>query len=117
MFGRLGHLMYRRRWWVLGTWVIILAAAFSQARQVGSVLGPGDFVLANSDSYKASQILQNTFHQNDKQVLLVVVHSPAGTFRDTSFKRAIDGLEARLRAYGPLRVRYLDNPSLPNNPH
>jgi putative drug exporter of the RND superfamily len=107
--------MYRRRWLVIGAWVVILIVAFSQARQVGSVLGPGDFTLPGSDSWKASQILQNTFHQADNQISLVVLDSPESTIHDLSLTRAVDGLAARIRAYRPLRVRYLDNPVVSHN--
>src|ERR1700730_13922676 len=102
MFGRLGLFMYRRRWFVIAAWVVILVAAFSQARHVGSVLGPGDFTLQGSDSWKASQILQNTFHQNDRQILLVVLNNPRTTIRDNTFQRAVNRLAGHIRAYRPL---------------
>jgi hypothetical protein len=45
--------MYRRRRAVLGIWLVILIAAAALASQVGSVLGPAEFVAAGSDSAKA----------------------------------------------------------------
>ncbi len=53
MFGRLARVMYRRRRAVLGIWLVILIAAAALASQVGSVLGPAEFVAAGSDSAKA----------------------------------------------------------------
>jgi RND superfamily putative drug exporter len=115
MFGQLGRFMYRRRWFVIGIWLIILIAAFTQARQVGSVLGPGDFTLKGSDSWNAAQILKTAFHQDDQQVSLVVLNNSKRTIADASFRAAITRVAERVRSYRPLRVRYLDNPVVTRN--
>ncbi len=115
MFARFAHLMYRRRWPVLGIWVIVLLTAGAVASQVGSVLGPGDFVDTGSNSYKAAALLDSKFHQNDQKVTLIVMHDPNATIADPSFKTAVSATAARVRADVPLRVTYLDNPLVTGN--
>ena len=115
MLRSLAHVMYRRRWFVLGVWVLILIAAGALASQVGSVLGPGDFVNKGSDSYQAAALLDTKFHQNDQKVTLVVLHNPGATLADPSFQSAVNAAVARIRADTTLRVSYLDNPIVSGN--
>jgi RND superfamily putative drug exporter len=115
MFGRIAHFIYRRRWPVLGVWFVILVIAGVMASQVGSVLGPGDFVDKGSDSYKASLLLDTKFHQNDQKVSLVVMHDPASTSSSPAFRAAVAGVVTRIRADSALKVSYLDNPLASNN--
>ena len=65
VFGRLALLMYRHRWYVLGTWLVILVISATQAAQVGRVLGPGEYGVTGSDSQTAASILDRKFQQND----------------------------------------------------
>jgi RND superfamily putative drug exporter len=115
MFGSLAHLMYRRKWIVLGIWLVLLAVCGAVSSQVLSVLGPGDFVNNGSDSYKAANLLDSKFHQNDQKVSLVILHNPTATIADASFKNAVNATAARIRAYTPLHVSYLDNPLVSGN--
>src|SRR5947209_10061435 len=55
MFGTIARLMYRRRWYVVGIWVVAFIVAGIGAANVSSVLGPGDFTQKGSDSAKAAQ--------------------------------------------------------------
>jgi putative drug exporter of the RND superfamily len=115
MLRTFAHFVYRRRWPVLGVWLIVLIAAGVLAAQVGSILGPGDFVNKGSDSYRAAALLDTKFHQNDQKVSLVVLHNPASTIADPSFRSAVNATAARIRADTALRVSYLDNPVLSGN--
>jgi RND superfamily putative drug exporter len=115
MLRTFARLMYRRRWPVLGVWLIVLIAAGALASQVGSVLGPGDFVNKGSDSYRAAALLDTKFHQNDQKVSLVVLHSPGATLSDPAFRSAVNATAARIRSDTALRVSYLDNPVMSGN--
>lgn len=115
MFGRLGHMMYRRRWYVLAVWLVMLVGAFTQARQVGSVLGPGDFTLKGSDSDIAARILNQKFHQNDQRASLVLIRNNALTVHDPAFARTVANIVSRIRADRSLRIVYLDNPLASRN--
>jgi RND superfamily putative drug exporter len=115
MFGRLAHLTYRQRRTVLGVWLLLLVVAATLAAQVGSVLGPGAFVAAGSDSAKAAALLERSFHQNNQQVTMVVIHDPRGGIHDAAFRDAVAATAARIRADAGLRVAYLDNPLVSGN--
>src|SRR6185437_2178270 len=93
VFGRLAHLMYRRRRAVVGAWLAILIVAGALASQVGSVLGPASLVTSGSDSAKAAALLDTSLHQNDQKVTLVVIHDPRAG----------------------MHVAYLDNPLVSGN--
>lgn len=115
MFQSLAHLIYRRRWYVAGLWIILLVVAIGLASQVGSVLGPGNFVEKGTDSARAADILDRQFRQNDLKVTIVVVHSAAAGIHDPAFSSAVRGMVTRIGADSPLRVGYLDNPLLTGN--
>src|SRR5947209_17417257 len=110
MFGRLAHLVYRRRWTVVAIWIVILIAAVAGASQVGSVLGPGDFTQKGTDSAKAAALLDAKFHQNDSRVTLVVARSPLLTIHDPKFRAAIGFMAQRIAADKGLQTRFTDNP-------
>src|SRR5689334_8925135 len=88
VFDTLAHLMYRRRWYVLSTWLVILLVAGALAGRVGSVLDAGDFTATGSDSARATQVLDLQFHQNDQKVVLVVFHHAQATVQDATFRAA-----------------------------
>jgi uncharacterized membrane protein YdfJ with MMPL/SSD domain len=115
VFGRLGHFMYQRRWYVVDTWIFILVIAGGLASQVGSVLGPGNFVLKGSDSAKAADLLDQKFQQNDQKTLLVLLHEPIATINSASFDSTVAAVQRRIRADTKLQVQYMDNPVLSHN--
>jgi uncharacterized membrane protein YdfJ with MMPL/SSD domain len=115
MFGKLAHLMYRRRRTVLGAWLVMLIGAVALASQVGSVLGPASNVTTGSDSAKASALLDTSFHQNNQKVILVVIHDLRAGTHDPGLRAAVAATAARIRADAGLRVAYLDNPLLSGN--
>ncbi len=115
MFGKLAHLMYRRRKAVVGAWLAILVVAAALASQVGSVLGPASLVSPGSDSAKAAALLDTSLHQNDQKVTLVVIHDPRAGIHDATFRAAVAATAARIRADAGMRVAYLDNPLVSGN--
>ena len=115
MFGRLAHLMYRRRRAVVGAWLAILIVAGALASQVGSVLGPASLVTSGSDSAKAAALLDTSLHQNDQKVTLVVIHDPRAGIHDAAFRAAVAATAARIRADAGMHVAYLDNPLVSGN--
>ncbi len=56
-FQRLGLLMARRRWWVIGTWAVVLLAALPFAPRAGSALRAGGFTLPDLPSEEARATL------------------------------------------------------------
>jgi RND superfamily putative drug exporter len=115
MFRALAHTMYRRRGSVVGVWVVILLVAITQAAQVNSILGPGNFVLKGTDSERAATLLDQQFRQNDLKETLVVAHALAGTVNTPAFRRGAAHIVTAIRADTALRVDYLDNPLVTGN--
>ncbi|MBV9279643.1 MAG: MMPL family transporter [Chloroflexi bacterium] len=112
MFGKLAHLMYRRRWYVVGVWLVALALAVTQAAQVGKVLGPGDFTQKNSDSSIANATLETKFGQNDREQNLVLIRSLNGmSVTDPTFRRVVGAVIQRVRQDRPLHVVQVLSPA------
>ncbi len=57
---RWARLMYRRRWWVLGAWVLILAVMGGMARSIGGEFQT-EFTLPGSESQRANDLLKARF--------------------------------------------------------
>ena len=110
MFGSWARLMYRRRWYVIATWLLILPFTVAIASQVGSVLGPGNFDVAGSQSYYAAAILRNQFHQNAQTDTLIVVRPNSGTVTSPGFASTVSTIVDRIRSYSALKVTQVDNP-------
>jgi predicted RND superfamily exporter protein len=110
MFGAWAPLMYRRRWYVIGIWLVLLPVFLALASQVGFVLGPGDFNIKGSQSYIAANILKNQFRQNGATDLLVVVHSLSGPVSSPSFRATVSSIVDRIRADSGLGLQSIDNP-------
>ncbi|HEX8918145.1 MAG TPA: MMPL family transporter [Chloroflexota bacterium] len=115
MFARFGTFMYRRRWYVIGLWVLVLFLSVGLASQVGSVLGPGDFTIGGSDSIKASAVLDTKFHQSDARTSLIVLKNLHGTIADMTFQRDVAAVVGKIRADRALRIEYLDDPLQTHN--
>ena len=110
MFGSWTRLMYRRRWYVIGIWLVLLPLFLALASQVGSVLGPGNLNIKGSQSYIAANILKNQFRQNGATDLLVVVHSPTAPVSSPSFRTTVSSIVDRIRADSALGLQSVDNP-------
>jgi RND superfamily putative drug exporter len=115
MFGRIAHFMYRRRWYVVSAWVVVLVVAAVLALQVNSVLGPGNFTQKGSESATAATIIDSKFHQNDLKVTIVTLRDPSAAVGTPALARVTDTIVRRIRADAGLKVSYLDNPLTSNN--
>jgi putative drug exporter of the RND superfamily len=73
LFARLGRLMYRRRWWVIGLWLLAVLAAAPWFPRVAHYLRVGGFSSPNTESAQARDTLQRELGQN--QAAIVVVYS------------------------------------------
>lgn len=58
VFERLGRLAYRRRWWVVGAWALVLLVALPLAPRAGGALRAGGFVLDDLEASRASSLLE-----------------------------------------------------------
>jgi putative drug exporter of the RND superfamily len=77
LLGRLGRGAARRRWWVLGAWVVVVVAI-----GIGSTVGGGQlrdtFAIPGTDSQQAVDVLATRFPEQNLPTAQVVLDSSAG---------------------------------------
>ena len=83
-FERLGTFVVRRRWAVIGAWILLLLVAVPFAPRAAGALRAGGFTLPDLPSAQARQVLESELGSAPSAVV-VVLHS--------------DGLEAGLPAF------------------
>ena len=115
MIGRLAHLMYRRRWTVLGIWLVAVIAAGIFASQTSALLGAPDYGDPGSESARAGAILDRTFHQNGQKTTLIILTNRSLTVADPGFRRPVAGLTRGLMADPALHLSAVDNPLVSHN--
>lgn len=104
-FARFGLFLARRRWIVLGIWIVVLGAGAAFSGQAASIVKTGGFIDPNSESDRASQILQQDFHASSDNTLIAVFHSGSRPATDPTIRRQIESAARRLRAVE--HVRYV----------
>jgi putative drug exporter of the RND superfamily len=86
----LGGLCVRRRWAVLGVWLVVFAALAIAARSVGPDVND-NLTLPGSDSQKATDLLSERFPSQANGTNPVVLEAPQGAkLTDSKFKQPID---------------------------
>ena len=73
-FGRLGAFTVRRRWYVIGAWVVLLAVMASFASGLTDRLGSGGFEVPGSQSLAVQRDLEQRFANQFPTTALVTVH-------------------------------------------
>ncbi|HEX5015162.1 MAG TPA: MMPL family transporter [Candidatus Limnocylindrales bacterium] len=86
-FAALGRFAYRRRWWIVVAWAIVLLAALPFAPQVPGQLRAGGFILDNLESARAKAVLQEELGAPPSAVV-VVLHSDSLVAGSPGFEAA-----------------------------
>src|SRR3954451_14646555 len=84
-FARLGRFVVRRRWWVVGFWVVLLLVAVPLAPRVVGALRAGGFILEDLESARAKALLQTELGV-PRSAVVVVLHSDAAVAGSTAFE-------------------------------
>jgi RND superfamily putative drug exporter len=98
LLGRLGTFTVRRRWYVIGAWVVLLAVMGSFASGLQDRLGSGGFEVPGSQSLAVNHDLERRFANQFPTTALVTVHDPARTVDDPAFKAVVEGIATRVKA-------------------
>jgi RND superfamily putative drug exporter len=98
VFGRLGRFAVRRRWFVIGAWVVVAVVMGSFAGGLTARLGQGGFEVPGSDSLTVQHDLEMRFHGQYANTALVVVHQPNLTVDDASYRAVLRGIQDRVSA-------------------
>jgi uncharacterized membrane protein YdfJ with MMPL/SSD domain len=96
--GRLGTFTVRRRWYVIGAWVVLLAVMASFAPGLQDRLGSGGFEVPGSQSLAVQRDLERRFANQFPTTALVTVHDQTRTVDDPAFRAVVEGVAARVGA-------------------
>jgi putative drug exporter of the RND superfamily len=96
LLGRLGAFTVRRRWYVIGAWVVLLAVMASFASGLTDRLGSGGFEVPGSQSLAVQRDLEQRFANQFPTTALVTVHDGARTVDDPAFKAVVEGIATRV---------------------
>jgi putative drug exporter of the RND superfamily len=104
----LANVIARRPWLVLGVWLVIIGISVPLANLAPSRFGANTSSLPGSEYAQVINLLAQRFHQ-DGQDTTVLVSESTRSKTDPDFKRAYDGLMARLKnVKGILGVQRFD---------
>src|SRR5215813_13665692 len=95
MFYRLGLAMVRRRWLILGVWLLAIAVALPFAPRITSVLASGGFSCPDMESQQAVDLLVQKLHYQFNAVQ-IIFSSPTLTADDPRFIQEVDATLAEL---------------------
>jgi RND superfamily putative drug exporter len=87
-FYRLGQFAYRRRFWVLGAWLLIFFAASMPLQKLNDRLSQGGFEVPGSQSFQFAEIEKKEFHGRAEFSDLLVMRSKTFTATDPEFRAA-----------------------------
>jgi RND superfamily putative drug exporter len=88
-FERLGRFTYRRRWWVLAAWALLVLLAIPLAPRAPGVLSPGGFSLADLESSRAEALLVQQLGAPPSALVLVYQSTGAARAGDPAFEAAV----------------------------
>jgi RND superfamily putative drug exporter len=72
LFERIGLFAYRRRWWVIAAWAVVLLVAVPLAPRLAEALRPGGFILDDLESSRARVVLENGLDLPPSAVVVVL---------------------------------------------
>jgi RND superfamily putative drug exporter len=86
-FERIGRWAARRRWWIVGAWVLLLLGAAPLAARTSDSLRSGGFIRGDLESARAKQLLHEEIGVPEAAVA-VVFHSPTLRAGEPAFEVA-----------------------------
>jgi RND superfamily putative drug exporter len=89
VFERLGRFTYRRRWWVLAAWALLVLLAIPFAPRAPGVLSPGGFSLADLESSRAESLLVRELGAPPPALVLVYQSTGSARAGDPAFEAAV----------------------------
>jgi RND superfamily putative drug exporter len=96
-FARFGAFVFRRRWWVLGIWLVVLVVCAPLAGKANGVLKAGGIEVSGSGSKTASTILSKQFKVSALNNAAIVFHSDSLKVGNPEFKSQVKAAAARVR--------------------
>ncbi|HET6770246.1 MAG TPA: MMPL family transporter [Actinomycetota bacterium] len=104
-FYRLGGFSYRRRWWVIGAWLLLFVASVPLLGKLADRLSQGGFEVPGSQSFNVAEAIQTDFTGQFEIFDLLVMDSESLTAEDPAFRSAFENVrDALLDAPGVAAV-------------
>jgi RND superfamily putative drug exporter len=98
IFYRIGGFSHRRRFWILGVWIVVLVAFFPAVKALNDHLSQGGFEVPGSQSDQVKHDIDTVFSRNQAQFNdLLVMHSDTLVATDPAFKSTALRVIAALR--------------------
>ena len=95
-FHRLGAFCYRRRWWVIGAWILLFALSMPFVAKLTERLSNGGFEVPGSQSDQVRIALQTEFESQSQFSDLLVLSSDSLTATDAEFRSTFEKVKAEL---------------------
>lgn len=93
-----GRLVHRFRWYIIALWVVIVLVSVPFAAQIGSVLKGGGYSSKDSESARASTLIQEKLPQPATQ-LLVIFQSATTAVSDPLYQKEVNDFVSRARSF------------------
>ncbi|MCA1834056.1 MAG: MMPL family transporter [Actinomycetota bacterium] len=93
---RVGLFAFRRRWIVIGVWILIFLAAGPMLGKINDRLSQGGFEVPGSQSNHVKNVIAQQFKQQYDITDLLVVQAQSGTASDAEVKAAVAKLRTAL---------------------
>ncbi len=88
--GRLADFSARRPWWVIGLWLVLLAAAIAGFPGLSHALTASEMQFLNSpESAKGQKLLEQKVSGNSADVETLLIHSDRYTVDDSAFRQVV----------------------------
>ncbi len=96
-FARMGAFSYRRRWWVIGAWVVLFAASVPLLGVLGERLSQGGFEVPGSQSDRVTKAFRADFASKQFEFAdLLVMDSETLTAQDPAFRAEFERVREAL---------------------
>jgi RND superfamily putative drug exporter len=93
-----GRLVHRFRWYIIALWVVIVLVSVPFAAQIGSVLKGGGYSSKDSESARASTLIQEKLPRPSTQ-LLVIFQSATTAVSDPLYQKEVNDFVSRARSF------------------
>lgn len=88
-FERLGHVMARWRWWVVGAWAVLALLALPLAPHAPGVLQPGGFTADHLEAAQARRLLEQRLGAPPSALVIVVRSTGNARAGQPAFEQAV----------------------------
>lgn len=98
MFLNLGRFAFRRRWWIVGAWLLVLAVALPILPRVEDPLKVGGFSSPNTEAAKARTLAEENLEFSPSQIV-IIFQSDRVSAEDPRFQRQVRTVVERVRDF------------------